>query len=71
MFYITLLQFIILETAEVFALLGLSIYLEIIELNCFGLDYNIKINIIKRAELKIEDLDGPEDEDLDENIYYM
>ena len=71
LFYITLLQFIILETAEVFALLGLSIYLEIIELNCFGLDYNIKKNIIKRAELKIEDLDGPEDEDLDENIYYM
>ena len=46
---ITLEQYIILELAETFALLGFSIYLEIIQLYCFKLDVNLSKNIIKRA----------------------
>ena len=56
LFYITLPQFIILETAEAFALLGFCVYLEIIQLYCFKLDVNLSNNIIKRAHNESIDL---------------
>ena len=46
-------QFIILEMAEILALLGYSVYLEIIELNFFGLDKDIKKSIINRGNSEI------------------
>ena len=74
-FYITLPQFIILETAEAFALLGFSVYLEIIQLYCFKLDVNLSKNIIKRAnnesiDLKhnIEEEEEVEERDVDESF---
>lgn len=39
--------------AEIFAIIGISIYLELIELNFFGLNHDLKKNIIERS---IEDL---------------
>ena len=45
----TLSQFIILEMAEILAIIGYAVYLEIIELRFFGLDEDLKRNIIKRG----------------------
>ena len=50
--YITLEQFIILESAEILAILGYTVYFEIIELRCLGLDRNLKKNIIRRSSLE-------------------
>lgn len=47
--YMTLKQFIILETSEIIAILGYLVYFEIIELRFCGLDKDLKINIIKRG----------------------
>ena len=47
--YMTLTQFILLETAEICALFGYGVYLELIELRFFGLDKDLKKNIIKRG----------------------
>ena len=47
--YMTLSQFIILEMAEILAIIGYAVYLEIIELRFFGLDKDLKRNIIKRG----------------------
>ena len=41
---------------DIIAIIGFLIYLEIIVLNFCGLDYNIKVNINKRAE-EIKSLD--------------
>ena len=51
--HITLLQFILLESAEIFSLIGYSVYLEIIELRFYGFDENLKRNIISRGEMDI------------------
>ena len=48
--YITLNQFLIVETTEIIALLGYLAYFEIIELNCCKLDKDLRRNIIKRGE---------------------
>ena len=48
-----LIQFIIQEIAEIFAILGYSVYLEIIELRFLGLDDNLKKNIIKRGTKEV------------------
>ena len=45
----TLAQFIILELTEILSILGYAIYLEIIELRFFGLDKDLKKNIIRRS----------------------
>ena len=47
--YMTLTQLIILEMTEIIAILGYLVYLEIIELRFFGLDKDLKRNIIKRG----------------------
>ena len=47
--YMTLAQFIILEITEILSILGYAIYLEIIELRFFGLDKDLKKNIIRRS----------------------
>ena len=51
--HITLLQFILLESAEIFSLIGYAIYLEIIELRFYGFDENLKRNIISRGDMDI------------------
>ena len=51
--YLTLTQFIILGLAEILSLLGYSVYLEIIELKFFGLDKDIRKNIIRRGDKEI------------------
>ena len=53
LYYFTLTQFIIMELAEILAILGYSVYLEIIELKFFGLDKDIRKNIIKRGNKEI------------------
>ena len=47
--YMTLTQFIILEASEFIAIVGYAVYFEIIELRFWGLDNNLKRNIVKRA----------------------
>ena len=51
--YITLTQFIILEMAELIAILGYAVYFELIELRFLGLDKDLKKNIIKRGNKEI------------------
>ena len=51
--YITLSKFFILELAEIFAIFGYSIYLEIIELRFYGFDKNLKRHIIERGETEV------------------
>jgi hypothetical protein len=48
----TLEQFIILEFAEILAILGYTVYFEIIELRCLGLDRDLKKNIIRRSRIE-------------------
>jgi hypothetical protein len=50
--YMTLEQFIILEFAEILAILGYTVYFEIIELRCLGLDRDLKKNIIRRSRIE-------------------
>ena len=66
----TILQFVLLELAEIIAILGYLVYLEIIELKFFGLDENLKKNLILKAEAEsskvlMEDMedDNSDDED--------
>ena len=62
-------QFIILEMAEICALLGYSVYLEIIELRFFGLDKDIRKNIIRRGDIEaINIINTPDDYYDDENL---
>ena len=65
--HITLLQFFLLELAEIFALIGYSIYLEIIELRFYGFDQNLKRKIMDRSEIEIRDflMDSIIDDDSD------
>ena len=56
--YISLIQLIILEMAETIIIFGFCIYLEIIELRFFGLDYYLKRNIIQRSKLNSFDQDA-------------
>ena len=42
-------RFFILESAEIFALLGYCVYLQIIELKCCSLNRNLDKNIIDRG----------------------
>ena len=71
--HITLSKCIILELAEIFAIFGYLIYLEIIELRCFGLDKDLKRNIILRGEVEAlgflmsEDDNDDEDDDIENN----
>ena len=44
--------FIITELIELFTGFGLMVYLEIIELNCCGLNYDLKKTIMKKAEIE-------------------
>ena len=69
--YISLLQFLLLEIAEISSLIGYAIYLEIIELRFYGFDVNLKRNIISRGDLDIcntlKDIEiDSDDEDDDE-----
>ena len=52
--YITLKQFLILETSEILALIGYSVYLEIIELRFCELENDLKKNIIERGDRETE-----------------
>lgn len=47
--YITLTQFILLESNEIISLICYSIYLELIVLNFYGLSENVRENIIERG----------------------
>lgn len=49
MHYITLTQFFITESNDILALIGYSVYLEIIELRFCDLDKDLKVNIIERG----------------------
>ena len=42
-------KFILDSLGDIFSFLGFLVYLEIIELNCYGLNYNLRNNIITRA----------------------
>ena len=48
-------QFIFIGITDFFAIIGFSIYLELIQLKFCKFDYNIKENIIQRSMLEIED----------------
>ena len=48
-------QFIFIGIADFFAIIGFSIYLELIELKFCKFDFNIKENIILRSMLEIDD----------------
>ena len=51
---------------DIFSLFGFLIYLEIIELNCFGLNYNLREKIIKRGNhelFKIDDCESSSSSD--------
>ena len=70
--HISLLQFCILELAEIFAIFGYLIYLEIIELRFCDLDKNLKRHIIERGENEMRFslsplVDSDSDSDDDEN----
>ena len=53
-------KFIVSEIDEIFQIIGFLIYLEIIELRFFGLNENIRKNIIKRGEYDFEN-EGTDD----------
>ena len=65
---ITILQFVLLELAEIIAILGYLVYLEIIELKFFGLDENLKKNLILKAEAESSKvlMDDMEDDNSDD-----
>ena len=44
---------------NIFSLFSFSIYLEIIQLNCYGLDYNTKQSIDSRSDKEKIELLGP------------
>ena len=52
--YITLKQFLILETSEILALIGYSVYLEMVELRFCELENDLKKNIIERGDRETE-----------------
>ena len=54
-------QFLCEELAEVFALLGYSVYLEIIELRFCGLDSDLRIRISNRADIELRQTLGSKD----------
>ena len=54
-------QFIFIIISQLFALIGISIYLEIIELRFCKLDKNIKKNISLRADEDVEDTEDIEE----------
>ncbi len=54
-------QFLCEEFAEVFALLGYSVYLEIIELRFCGLDSDLRIRISNRADIELRQTLGSKD----------
>ena len=73
--YITLEQFFILQTSEISALLGYSVYLEIIELRFCGLNKDLKRKIIERGEREtihksnfINNEDNNENNDFDDSF---
>ena len=73
--YITLEQFFILQTSEISALLGYSVYLEIIELKFCGLNKDLKRKIIERGEREtihksnfINNEDNNENNDFDDSF---
>ena len=49
-------KFILDITGDTFSILGFLIYLEIIELHFFNLDFNLRKNIIIRSESEMEDI---------------
>ena len=53
-------KFVVSEIDEIFQIIGFLIYLEIIELRFFGLNENIRKNIIKRGEYDFEN-EGTDD----------
>ena len=54
---------------DIFSLFGFLIYLEIIELNCCGLNYNLRDKIIKRANHEIfSDCESSSDENMSDDI---
>ena len=55
--YLTYIQFCLYEAEELISIFANFIYLEIIELRFCKLDYDLKINIEKRAEMEISILE--------------
>jgi len=54
---------------DIFSLFGFLIYLEIIELNCCGLNYNLRDKIIRRANHEIfSDYESSTDENMSDDI---
>ena len=61
-------KFILDILGDIFSFFGFLIYLEIIELNCFGLNYNLRNKIIKRADSELMKIDDFKSSIEDENI---
>ena len=70
---LTVAQFILLESCEIFAIIAYLIYIEIIELKFCQLDYHLKKTITKRGQLDYDLLFAIEDNDDqdDELNYYI
>ena len=51
---LVIIHFIITELTEFFTCLGLMVYLEVIELNCWGLNYDLKKTIMEKAEIEFK-----------------
>ena len=64
-------RFIISQIAELLALLGECVYLQLIELKCCNLDKNLNKNIIDRgireSKLLPTDIDSEKDEEKNDN----
>ena len=58
-------QFIFIGISNVFAIVGFSIYLELIEVRFCGFDENIKKNIVYRSFLEANGID---EDDIDNNL---
>ena len=68
--YITLEQFLILQSSEIIALIGYSVYLEIIELRFCGLDKDVKRKIIERAKkesINSKFIDNNDEDSIEDN----
>ena len=64
-------QFILLEICEILAIIAYLIYIELIELKFFSLDYHLKKNIEERSMEEISKDKLEVEYEIDDYIYYM
>ena len=53
---------------SILEILGILIFLEIIELKFWGLNYNLKKNIMKRSELELDSLNKINNDDINDDV---